>query len=323
MREHFQDGRRASANVQDLIFVIEFRRKGASQHHIKALCHIGSLESHIQSQLLKTKEIQEYVANFPGFKPPAFCELQNQWQKPPQPYPNISLNTAEIEQDWNRAFGERKEDIDSLDIKNFYLSRQSIQNELPELLQRRQVEIGTGWSAVNPPKGFCIICGPRPSLIVYMGGFNINAVRQEFANKLKQSTGKHFTTAKKGKNIFQQSSASVDVTVLLQAWLDTVGILQQRFQENSAEIQKMRLLRIIYHGWKSQPGEIDQFPQAEDEDDSSEDLWERCMQGNHSIDHYDSDENFDFEATFDLAQKYCLTEHSELTQDTCVRCRLG
>ena len=42
------------------------------------------------------------------------------------------------------------------------------------------------------------------------------------------------------------------------------------------------------------------------------------MQGNHSIDHYDSDENFDFEATFDLAQKYCLTEHSELTQDTCM-----
>jgi hypothetical protein len=90
VREHLtQQGRRASANVQDLIFVIEFRRKGASQQHIKALCHIGSLESHIQSQLLKTKEIQEYVANFPGSKPPAFSELQNQWQKPPQPYPKF------------------------------------------------------------------------------------------------------------------------------------------------------------------------------------------------------------------------------------------
>ena len=94
VREHFQDGRRASANVQDLIFVIEFRRKGASQHHIKALCHIGSLESHIQSQLLERKEIQEYVANFPGSKPPAFCELQTQWQKPPQPYPKISLHIS-------------------------------------------------------------------------------------------------------------------------------------------------------------------------------------------------------------------------------------
>lgn len=130
--------------------------------------------------------------------------------------------------------------------------------------------------------------------------------------------GQTFHNGKERKNIFQQSSASVDVTVLLQAWLDTVGILQQRFQENYAEIQKMRLLRIIYHGWKSQPGEIDQFPQAEDEDDSSEDLWERCIQSNHIIDQYDSDENFDFEATFDLAQKYCLTEHSELTQDTCM-----
>ena len=314
VRQHFQHGRRASASVLDLIFVIEFRRKGASQQHIKALCHIESLEKHIQSQLLKTKEIQEYVANFPGSKPPAFCELQNQWQKPPQPYPKISLHTAEIEQDWNKAFLEMKEDIDSLDIKNFYLSTQSIQNELPELLQRRQVEIGTGWSAVNPPKGFCIICGPRPSLIVYMGGFNMNAIRQEFATKLKQSTGKHFTTAKKGKNIFQQSTASVDVTVLLQAWLDTVGILQQRVQENCAEIQKMKLLRIIYHGWKSQPEEIDQFPQT-DEDDSDEDLYNRCVQGNHII---DSVENCDFEATFDLAQKYCLTEHSELTQDTCM-----
>ena len=50
VRQHFQHGRRASASVLDLIFVIEFRRKGASQQHIKALCHIGSLESHIQSQ---------------------------------------------------------------------------------------------------------------------------------------------------------------------------------------------------------------------------------------------------------------------------------
>jgi hypothetical protein len=206
-----------------------------------------------------------------------------------------------------------------LDIKNFYLSTQSIQNELPELLQRRQVEIGTGWSAVNPPKGFCIICGPRPSLIVYMGGFNMNAVRQEFATKLKQSTGKHFTTAKKGKNIFQQSTASVDVTVLLQAWLDTVGILQQKVPDNYAEIQKMKLLRIIYHGWKSQPKEIDQFPQT-DEDNSSEDLWNRCMDGNGNFqkDQSELDENCDFEATFDLAQKYAFTQHSILTQDTCM-----
>ena len=42
------------------------------------------------------------------------------------------------------------------------------------------------------------------------------------------------------------------------------------------------------------------------------------MQGNHIIDQYYLDENCDFEATFDLAQKYCLTEHSELTQDTCM-----
>lgn len=317
--QHYQQGRRASsAKIQDLIFVIEFVRKGRWQERIKALCHIGSLETSTQSQLLKTKEIQEYVANFPGFKPPAFCELQNQWQKPPQPYPNISLNTAEIEQDWNRAFGERKEDIDSLDIKNFYLSSQSIKYELPELLQRKQVEIGTGWSAVNPPTGFCIICGPRPSLIVYMGGFNINAVRQEFAKNLKQFTSKHFTTAMKGKNIFQQSAASVDVTELLQAWLTTVENLQQKVPDNDAEIQKMKLLRIIFHGWKSQPGEIDQFPQADDEDDNDdEDLFDRCMEGNQG-NQYDSDENCDFEATFDLAQKYSLTEHSELTQDTCM-----
>jgi hypothetical protein len=42
------------------------------------------------------------------------------------------------------------------------------------------------------------------------------------------------------------------------------------------------------------------------------------MEGNRHIDQYDSDENCDFEATFDLAQKYCLTEHSALTQDTCM-----
>jgi hypothetical protein len=296
VREHYQHGRRASANVQDLIFVIEFRRKGASQQHIKALCHIGSLESHIQSQLLKTKEIQEYVANFPGSKPPAFCALQSQWQKPPQPYPKLSLNTAELEQEWSEKFSEKTEDIDSLDIKNFYLTTQSINEELPELVQTRQIDIGTGWSAVNPPKGYCIICGPRPSLIVYMGGFNMNAVRQEFATKLKQSTGKHFTTAKKGKSIFQQSSVSVDVTDLLQAWLTTVGNLKQKCPDDDAEIEKMKLLRIIYHGWKSQPKEIDQFPQT-DEDNSSEDLWNRCMDGNGNFqkDQSELDENCDFD----------------------------
>ena len=161
--ELYQQGRRASAKIQDLIFVIEFVRKGPWQDRIKALCHIGSLETSTQSQLLKTEEIQEYVKNFSGSIPPAFIELRKQWHKPPQPYPKISLNTGEIEQDWSSVFSTAEEDVDSLDIANFNLTVDSIRNQLPELLQTRQVEIGRGWSAVNPRKGHCIICGPRPT----------------------------------------------------------------------------------------------------------------------------------------------------------------
>lgn len=117
----------------------------------------------------QNKEIQEYVKNFSGSKPPAFIELEQQWHKPPQPFPKISLNTGEIPQDWSSVFSTAKEDVDSLDIKNFNLTGDSIKNQLPELLRTRQVEIGRGWSAVNPRKGHCIICGPRPTLIVYMG----------------------------------------------------------------------------------------------------------------------------------------------------------
>ena len=319
--ELFYQGRRASATIQDLIFIIQFRRKGALNHHVKALCHIGSLDNPIQSQLLDTKEIQEYVKTFPGSKkPPAFIQLEHHWHNPPQPYPKISLNTAEIQPDWSSAFSETKQDVDSLDIKNFHLTPLSIKNELPELLQRRQVEIGTGWSAVNPPKDHCIICGPRPTLIVYMGKFNMNIIRQIFAQKLTKLTGKPFTTAKKGKSIFQQSIASVDVTQLMTAWLNTVQSLERKIKDDDAEnekrIHKMKSLRIIYHGWKSLPEEIDQFPQT---DDSSDDLWNRCKEGRQeAIDRSGSEETSDFEATFDLAQKYVLTRHSELTQETCM-----
>ena len=52
--ELYQQGRRASAKIQDLIFVIEFVRRGRWQHRIKALCHVGSLETSTQSQLLET-----------------------------------------------------------------------------------------------------------------------------------------------------------------------------------------------------------------------------------------------------------------------------
>jgi hypothetical protein len=151
-----------------------------------------------------------------------------------------------------------------------------------------------------------------------MGGLNMNVIRQKFARNLNRSTGKIFTTAQKGKSIFQQSNASVDVTTLMNAWLTTVQELEQKSKQDDAEYQKMKLLRIIYHGWKSAPAEIDQFPQTDDSSDT-DDLWTRCKEGQAEAgDQSGSDENCDFEATFDLAQKYALLRHSALTQETCM-----
>jgi hypothetical protein len=72
---------------------------------------------------------------------------------------------------------------------------------------------------------------------------------------LNGSTGKVFPMAQKGKSIFQQSNASVDVTTLMNAWLKTVQDLQKKNRTDDAEFQKMKLLQIIYHGCISQKSE--------------------------------------------------------------------
>ncbi len=56
--------------------------------------------------------------------------------------------------------------------------------------------------------------------------------------------------AQKGKSIFQQSNASVDVTTLMNAWLKTVQDLQKKNRTDDAEFQKMKLLQSYVPSWR-------------------------------------------------------------------------
>jgi serine/threonine protein kinase len=304
--DHRFKKRQANSKIEDLIFKMEFERKGRIRDFSTTLMDLGQLSEKSRSEILSSTLLRQYVEKTEQPKPKLFMELEQRWKQSPQLYPKISLNTEEIRTDWMKFFKETTEDIDSLDVKSFYLTYESINQDLPELLQRRQVEIGTGWSAVNPREGHCIICGPRPTLIVYMGKLNVAAIRKSFAKNLTANTGKHFTTAKSGKSIFQQSNASVDVSSLMTAWLTTVTSLQEKDQNADPEIEKMKYLQIIYHGWKSEPDQIVQFDSQNSTNDELE-LWDRCKEDNEN-----------FEATFDLAQKYLNKDHKAIKQDSCM-----
>ena len=128
--------------------------------------------------------------------------------------------------------------------------------------------------------------------MIYIGTtLNSKYVKQKFAKKLGIFTGRIFVSADSGTNVFKQSHASIDVEVLFNAWLEVVNDLQGRGQDDDDEISKMKLLRIIFHGWKSDPKYInDPFDQ---EDESDMDMYKLCKE-----------DCKDFDVAYDLGQKY-------------------
>jgi hypothetical protein len=123
----------------------------------------------------------------------------------------------------------------------------------------------------------------------------INGIKKKFAISLGKRTGMRFKAADKGTNMFKQSAASIDVEVLFTVWLNLVADLKRSDRANN-DIEKMERVRIVFHGWKSDPECIkDPF------DDPN--FYADCKG--------DCD---DFTAAYDLGQKY---ESSEL--GTCVK----
>jgi hypothetical protein len=213
---------------------------------------------------------------------------------PPAEHP-VAVNTEILPNPWSvDLFKMTRPDVDSLTINNFKLTSNSIKTRLTALIGRSQVDVGTTWSAVRNPKGYHTICGPRPVLLIYIStNLNANHVKKKFAQQLGKDTGGMFIPADSGSNVFKQSHASIDVIVLFNAWLKVVNDIQGRDEDDvDNQISKMKLLRIIFHAWKSDPTCIvDPFDQDEQEDEN--DMYQSCVE-NCS----------DFDATYDLGQKY-------------------
>jgi hypothetical protein len=116
-------------------------------------------------------------------------------------------------------------------------------------------------------------------------------VKKRFAQQLGKDTGGMFIPADSGSNVFKQSHASVDVTVLFNAWLKVVNDIQGNEEDDvDVQISKMKLLRIVFHGWKSEPKCIeDPFDQGDREEEN--DMYQSCK-----------DDCSEFEVTYDLGQ---------------------
>ena len=114
---------------------------------------------------------------------------------------------------------------------------------------------------------------------------NANDIKKMFAKKLGDMTRSCFFPADSGTNMFQGSTASVDVITLFTAWLQVVEQLKHNGQDDT-DISKMELLSIVFHGWKSDPRLIDDAFKLE---------------GMYSDCKADCDE---FTAAYDIGQKY-------------------
>ncbi len=295
---HFFKNRTAAATLQSLMLIIQFHSTESRKHTCTTICHIGNLKTEHKGYLLDQKTIRDYVKDCEP-KPSVFLQLVNRWKLPPDSVPFVANTEIHQNPSFSQFFNKTRQDIDSLSILNFKLTYESIDSRLISLMGGKpQVDVGTTWSAVRPPTGYYTISGPRPVLMIYISKhLNPKLVKKTFARRLSKLNGIHFTPAESGTNVFKQSSASVDVKVLFNTWLKVVDKLQARqktvVEDNECDdsISKMKLLRIIYHGWKSDPKCIvDPF---EIDNDNDNDTYEYCKK-----------DCPDFDVSFDIGQKY-------------------
>jgi hypothetical protein len=120
-------------------------------------------------------------------------------------------------------------------------------------------------------------------------------MKKMLASILGNLTNASYTAADSGDNVFRQSPASVDVKVLFRAWLN---VAKEFGRVNETVHEKMKLLNIVFHGWKSHPENIiDPFQDSR--------LYNTCKS-----------QCSEFEVTYDIAQKYEASQIGANTEDT-------
>jgi hypothetical protein len=258
---HFLD-RKASASAKHIIFIIRFSHKTIPGIECTTLCEVGAFNTVSKTKLIEQQLVRDYVKTYQP-KPAAFGHLEKRWNTPAVPHPPISLNTKCLDDRWADIFSKTRPDVDSLEIKSFRLTEKSIANQLITFVPR-QVDVGTVWSSVKPPPRCSLLCGPRPTIMVYLGIFqsaSAHDIRVLYADRLRTRTNRYFHPAvKEGSSMFSTSKGSIDVTILMEEWLGVVETLGHENRKNNpveqSELEKMKLAHIIYHGWKSDPGQI-------------------------------------------------------------------
>ena len=259
VRGHFLD-RKVSISAKHLIFNISFSHRTIRGLKCTTLCEVGSMNALSQTKLFEHQSVKDYVTTCTP-KPAAFEHLEKRWKTPAKPRPPLSLNTKCYDCDWASLFTEGRKDVDSLQIKSFFLTETSIAEQLLTFVPR-QLDVGTVWSSVKPPPGYSTLCGPRPTMMVYVGIFRsmkARDIRKVYANYLTTKTGRYFNPAvTDGSSMFNTSKGSIDTSILVNEWLRLIHFLQHCIchEDEENELEKMRLMHITYHGWKSYPDEI-------------------------------------------------------------------
>jgi hypothetical protein len=306
---HFLD-RIASTSAKHVIFIITFSHISPRGIKCTTLCEVGRLNTVSQTKLFVLESVRDYVRGCQP-QPAAFAHLQKRWNNPAVPLPKVSLTTKCYEHDWAKLFKEGRMNVDSLEIKSFCLTKNSI-NDLTTFVPR-QLDVGTAWSSVKPPHRYYILCGPRPTIMVYIGIFkrmNAQTIRREYALSLTAATSRIFqAAAKEGSCMFDTVKGSIDTIVLMEKWLTLVQSLETGIRQHGSEeeqkkelqeTEKMKLVHIVYHGWKSHPDEI-----------------QNGFTSEHTFDSCRSRNLTSFHTSFDLAQQFIADSSEGLTDANC------
>jgi hypothetical protein len=149
--------------------------------------------------------------------------------------------------------------------------------------------------------------------MVYIGIFksmNTQTIRREYARSLTAATSRFFqAAAKEGSCMFDTVKGSIDTTVLMEKWLTLVQSLETGIRQHGSEeeqkkelqeSEKMKLVHIVYHGWKSHPDEIQNGF-------TSEHTFDNCRSRNFTS----------FHSSFDLAQQFIADSSEGLTDANC------
>ena len=277
--------RKAASTLATTTLIVIFQHVNNRKTKATALCNLGQLSEQDVAYLLDQEIVRQYVMTADP-KPAIFLQLEKRWtQASLATYPLV-MDSQFIEGPWSPQLVRKiRPDVDSLTIKNFKLTNDSIENRLVQMVGRPQLEIGCTYTKVRPAKGYHIICGPRPVVMVYCDAKNANAIKWKLAETLGKVTNSSYTAADSGFNVFKSAPASADARTLFKAWLEVANNYITT-EDEKEDNQKMFFIDIVFHGWKSSPGEIhDPF--------ADETMYSDCK----------SDSSH-FEVKYDIAQKY-------------------